>query len=124
MLLQMLQSIDSMIQEGIDKIHDGNTINSEGKAFIKCAKTLLEKVIEIEEIKGGGKIEPLRPRPVTATQSIDETKYVVDVKDGLLQSIKYSDGMELGPKVMIEINGTAIEYARAKGQPCKTGRVL
>ena len=120
MLLQVLQSVSQMLADGLKDVPEkpagdlGILITN-----IRCAKTLLDKVIEIEELKGQ---PPQRPRstvPVT-----EEVGYVVDAPNGVLKKISFPDGRELAQDAMIEINGVAMEYSKAIGQKCKTGRVL
>lgn len=120
MLKQVLESVSEMLRDGLAHVHDEHTINAEGKAYITCAKVLLDKTVS--GMGGETKLESVNKKPITVFK--EEEKFIIDVELGILKSIKYESGKELEVDRMVEINGMAYEYVEAKGKPFQEGRVL
>ena len=83
--------------------------------YIQCAKILLDKTIHsgVEEFI-----------PATVRVSKPDVDYTWEVYDKNLIKISFPDGRELDDETMIDVDGVAMEYSKAKGKPIKTGRVL
>lgn len=127
-MMSTLESVSEMLGSGIAAAPKTTTSPELAvcMTYFKCAKILLDKTIEASVVKPPlSNLDTMdRDKHLVMVEEPEEVGYVVDVDNGILKSVKFPDGKELDRDTMIEINGVAMEYYKAKGKQCKTGRVL
>ena len=120
MLIPILKSIKEMLDSAVEP----TTSVENSKVYVKCAISLIDKVIAINEPLEN-LLDVVRKNP-RLKKVEEEVQYLIDVDASKkLTRISYPGGQELEGDKMIELDGLAMPYSEAVGkQVTKSGRVL